>query len=279
MLGETIGQKQIQTHQRHYYYPVPKCKHTHSQLTYANRQRTTRATVLRSPFGRSFSFISVNENPIKWQRAAAGCWCRYTEPSPCLQNSALSRIKIFGGHYEWKLFSAKLFCAQHSFLVCVRARVCVCVEWLCVRADVVVQSWVGFRVRSYTRYTSRERIVLLNWCYFIHSTQFQKSSLVVLELASTYRTSASVSTESTHHFLVKCHFRRVNETVTTNYLASAGSIYIIFSLSHTSSLLNSHTQMNERWRWLQNDDSTLDVSTDVRRKNDSHHNDYIIIIY
>lgn len=69
-----------------------------------------------------------------------------------------------------------------------------------------------------------------------------------------------------YHFLVKCDFRRANETVTTNYLASAGFIYFILALTQ-SALTNEWTMMT----------TTSTTIHPMSRKNYFHQNDYYFI--
>lgn len=89
-----------------------------------------RATPQHSPFGRPFSFISGDENPINDNVLLLHRF------QPTLRAPPLSRIKIFGGRSEWKLFSVKL---RAKF-----AREEDCVLGVCVCVDVVVSSWLGF---------------------------------------------------------------------------------------------------------------------------------------
>lgn len=141
--------------------------------------------------------------------------CCYIDPSLPLGDPPLSRTKknsvpISNGNY------LALNCAQNSLALSE------CVPCVCV--DVVVSNGVGV-LGALQNGTFRSNVS----CYTITLMPFHTIAEIIPRrwygrTPNTYSTSAPC-TASTYHFLVKCDSRRVNETMTTNYLASAGFIY------------------------------------------------------
>lgn len=191
-------------------------------LTFTYTNSTSHAhyySARHSPFSRPLSFHFSRRKSHKWQRATAAA----ATPAilrPCCSIPIVANIKnsvaISNGNYLALNCSAREI---HSSSVCV----CECAKCTWCRVELVSGELHTLHFARMYRIIKLMLFHPFNTISKIIPRRWHRQAL----------TAHQRRAQSTYDLLVKCDFRRVNETVTTNYLAPAGSIYWLSLSSHS----------------------------------------------